>query len=75
MAASPTHARACCWQDGWTALIFASRYNHVDVVKVLLAHEGTDANLQNYVSDAPLAPTAAAAVASCAVARTLGRRR
>ena len=39
--------------NGWTALHYATRYNRIDVVKLLL-HEGADVNKQNDYKNTPL---------------------
>ena len=33
--------------DGWTALMYAARYNHMDMVVSLMNHPGIDLNVQN----------------------------
>ena len=37
-------------QDGWTALYFASKNGHVEVVKELLSRSEIDVNIQTKVS-------------------------
>ena len=37
-------------QNQWTALMFASRNGRVEIVKLLLAHPGVDANMRNKVN-------------------------
>ena len=41
------------FDNGWTALHFASEKGHVEVVKVLLAHPLIDFNQQNNERDCP----------------------
>ena len=37
------------WQDGWTALMYAARSGHSNVVETLLQH-GASVHMQNVVS-------------------------
>ena len=39
---------------GWTALMYAARYNHLDVVTSLLNHPGIDVNVQDSYNDTAL---------------------
>jgi hypothetical protein len=57
LAAPPSCPLSLCplFQDGWTALIYASENGHAEVVELLLAAKA-DPNLKNNVSHPPLPP-------------------
>ena len=38
----------CVLQEGWTALFFAAKLNHVEIVKMLVAH-GTAVDIRSKV--------------------------
>ena len=41
-------------EDGWTALHYASRFDHVGVIQLLLAHPAINVNVQDHFGRTPL---------------------